>query len=178
MRADAAWLLWAAVLFLLLADRAPTRAAPGPGADSGAAPMIRLAAGLATLLLSGLLGFLLLWPWPPPSLAAFALEAAAALIGLWALPLLPGMPATPPPGSRGRLPRRTLGAVGIVPVVALIAAGQGRALLILAGAAAIGLFPRLYGANPWHRFGLLLLPAALLASGQAALLAHWLGLTP
>lgn len=178
MKEDAGWLLGAAVLFLLFADRAPTRAALTPGSDPFTGPLIRLVAGLATLLFSGLLGFILICPWPPPSRPAFALDAAVAVAGLWAVPLLPRALATQPPDEPGRLRHRAFAALAVVPAVALIAAGNVRTLLILAGAAAIGMFPRLYGTNPWHRFGLILLPSALHASGQAAVLARWLGLTP
>lgn len=81
------WLLWACILYLPLSEW-PKGGTRGPAGWSrffdGASSWV---AGLATLLLSGALGFLILFRSPfPPELASQSL--APALIGLFAIPSL------------------------------------------------------------------------------------------
>ena len=100
------WILWALILYLPLSEW-PKGGVRGPAGWSrfrdGAGSWT---AGLATLLLSGALGFLLMMRSPfPPALASQSL--APALIGLFAIPSLVqsclGRPETPAaaPGPRG-----------------------------------------------------------------------------
>ena len=181
------WIFWSAVILLALTVRpraAPTALPAQPHLLYTLGPVL---AGLATLLLSGLLGLILFYR-PPLPLAVSFLNFIPAMIGMFAMPGLlmhicalgtngghrlllcevsenflryeaRAVDAKPIEGSSQSLRRRSsAGVAGILVIVAVTTSWPG--LLILLTATGIGLLPVLFQARPIQGIGLVLIPLA------------------
>jgi TctA family transporter len=167
------WIFWSAVIFLALTAR--PRAAPTalPARIHLLYTLGPVLAGLATLLLSGLLGLILFYR-PPLPLAVPYLNFIPAMIGMFAMPGLvmticaPGtnggrrsVDAKPIKESSQGLRRwASAGVAGILVIVAVTTNWPG--LLILLTATGIGLLPLLFQARAIQGIGLVLIPLAYL----------------
>ncbi|MEI6168791.1 MAG: hypothetical protein WCS52_16540 [bacterium] len=165
------WILWAGVILLVLTER--PRAAPTalPARTHLLYTLAPVAAGLATLLLSGLLGLILFYRSPLPLTASF-LNFIPAMIGMFAMPellmtiLVPGYSrgsaGTPRPTQTRVTPALYYGVGAGVAGISVIVVGTTSwpGLLILLTATGIGLLPRLFQARPIQGIGLALIPLA------------------
>lgn len=175
------WMLWCAIVFMLMSER------PGP-TYAGQAGWRRFfstsrptAIGLLVFLLSGLLGCLLLYRFPPGSTGTALPRLLPALAGLGPLPWLLFNPA---PRLQPWHPARTGGGwhrwcsvAALIGIGMLVAMGAGVAgLTVMLTAAGIGTLPLLYESRRLSTIGVVLLPLACNLSGAGLALAVLLGL--